>query len=83
MDVDEQLDLAPFGYLVIDRANRIVGMNQAMREMAGADRLTVSITVSIGVAAFVRGDNADTLFDRADKALYEAKSAGRNRVAAG
>ncbi|HAT34931.1 MAG TPA: PleD family two-component system response regulator, partial [Rhodospirillaceae bacterium] len=40
-----------------------------------------SVTVSVGVAAVENGDyNARDLLERADKALYEAKSLGRNRV---
>ncbi|MBZ5199946.1 diguanylate cyclase [Planomicrobium chinense] len=42
--------------------------------------LHVAITVSIGVAAYEPGDNADLLFARADQALYASKNAGRNRV---
>jgi len=41
------------------------------------------LTVSIGVAQFRPGDNAQTLIERADKCLYAAKNAGRNRVIAG
>ena len=37
-----------------------------------------SITVSIGVAAYRRGERSRTLIERADAALYAAKSAGRN-----
>lgn len=40
----------------------------------------VPVTVSIGVAVFEPGDNADSLFTRADEALYASKHAGRNRV---
>jgi len=36
------------------------------------------ITVSIGVAEFKKDDTPETLFERADAALYEAKHAGRN-----
>lgn len=39
-----------------------------------------NITVSIGVSEIVATDDADSLFRRADKALYEAKSDGRNKV---
>jgi diguanylate cyclase len=39
----------------------------------------VTITVSIGAAYFKEGDSIEAVFDRADKALYEAKSTGRNR----
>ncbi len=39
------------------------------------------ITVSIGVSAFEAGDRGlDDLLRRADRALYKAKSGGRNRV---
>ena len=43
--------------------------------------LAVPLTVSIGLAAYERGDSAETLFTRADEALYAAKADGRNRVA--
>ena len=42
----------------------------------------VSITVSSGVTALQPGDTAGAAFDRADKALYKAKEAGRNRCVA-
>lgn len=38
------------------------------------------VTISIGVAALSKGDNFETLFDKADKAVYEAKELGRNKV---
>jgi diguanylate cyclase (GGDEF)-like protein len=41
-----------------------------------------SMTVSIGVAARTDGEDFDTLLRRADTAMYAAKHAGRNRVAA-
>ncbi len=39
------------------------------------------ITASLGVAAWQAGDDTVSLINRADGALYEAKRAGRNRVA--
>ncbi len=41
---------------------------------------TIRTTASIGAASLVAGDNMETLFDRADEALYAAKRAGRNCV---
>lgn len=40
----------------------------------------VSVTFSAGVAGFEPDDQADSVFDRADKALYQAKDAGRDQV---
>jgi len=40
----------------------------------------VTITVSIGVAAPREGDTPESLFQRADRALYLAKERGRNRA---
>lgn len=40
----------------------------------------VTITFSAGVSEFREGDTEDAVFDRADRALYQAKDAGRNQV---
>ncbi|MBP3950908.1 GGDEF domain-containing protein [Bacillus suaedae] len=39
-----------------------------------------AVTASIGVASYANQDNVDSLFKRADSALYEAKKTGRNCV---
>ncbi|MGI2157820.1 GGDEF domain-containing protein [Shewanella baltica] len=60
-----------------------------LRERISERRLTIgkdkklslgAITVSIGLASLQQGDDAETLFSRADKALYQAKAEGRNCV---
>jgi diguanylate cyclase len=38
----------------------------------------VTVTASCGITAFVPEDTPDSAFDRADRALYRAKDAGRN-----
>ncbi len=40
----------------------------------------VVVTLSAGLAAFAPGEDADTVFERADQALYRAKRAGRDRL---
>ena len=39
-----------------------------------------SIELSAGLAEFEEGDNLDSLMKRADRALYNAKAQGRNRI---
>jgi two-component system, cell cycle response regulator len=40
----------------------------------------VQATASFGVATWDRGETRDALLDRADRAMYDAKHSGRNRV---
>jgi diguanylate cyclase len=46
----------------------------------GSDDAIAQITLSIGVAVPIAGENVEQAINRADKALYKAKNAGRNRV---
>jgi diguanylate cyclase (GGDEF)-like protein/PAS domain S-box-containing protein len=60
-------------------------MRQTLADQAMEHRINEAgvVTVSIGVAALVpqRGSEPESLIKLADKALYEAKRIGRNRVA--
>lgn len=38
------------------------------------------VTVSVGAASFRQGESPETLLERADQALYQAKESGRNQV---
>lgn len=49
-------------------------------ESGSAVQGVCGVTASIGYASFEPSDTSLTLFARADAALYEAKSAGRNQV---
>ena len=46
----------------------------------GSEVKTIGITISMGLAEFNKKETGEELFERADKALYEAKESGRNRV---
>ena len=58
---------------------------QGMRAAIASTRIlglpeTTTITASFGVAAIASGESLEMAMQRADKALYAAKAAGRNRV---
>ncbi|HSX41996.1 MAG TPA: GGDEF domain-containing protein [Candidatus Saccharimonadales bacterium] len=60
------LDFAP---IVSAQGGKLSGLNA-----------TMSLTASFGVAELGKEKTLDALIDRADKALYEAKESGRNKV---
>lgn len=58
---------------------RIRGM--LSEEMMAVDSASVFITISCGIASLQgEHESLDTLIGRADKALYQAKNTGRNRI---
>ncbi|HEV3155160.1 MAG TPA: diguanylate cyclase [Candidatus Baltobacteraceae bacterium] len=60
-----------------DLARKIVGAMQTPFEIGGEQRV---VHTSIGIALYPQdGNSAEELMDRADRALYRAKHAGRNR----
>ncbi|MBU3900503.1 MAG: diguanylate cyclase [Gammaproteobacteria bacterium] len=66
--------------LALERAQRVRQEVQELVLHAGAKDLGC-VTISIGLAQFpAQGVTVDALLLAADKALYEAKAAGRNRV---
>ncbi len=71
----------------MDNALRVLErLREAMAEarVSSNDGRIVTFTVSIGVTAQQAGENdLDAMLSRADKALYQAKGQGRNRVCSG
>ncbi len=43
----------------------------------------ITLTISCGYTDFRQGDTPETVFERADRAMYQAKSAGKNRCISG
>jgi len=66
--------------------SRAVILLERLREEVAASRWPINgegeivVTVSIGVAQAREDDDVETLLMRADRALYRAKAAGRNRT---
>lgn len=78
-----------FALIVPNKSLRIArqyaeSLRRAIEKLSIKDRRTSeqigNITISLGVAEIQPGETANSLIDRADKLLYEAKELGRNRV---
>jgi diguanylate cyclase len=63
---------------VADHIRRAIMRKELVKRSTGES--LGRITVSTGVAAYDPADTAQSLIERADKCLYAAKHAGRNRV---
>lgn len=65
-------------------ADQAVSTAEALRERVAAEQFDKigNITCSIGVTTISADDSISSAFERMDKAVYEAKSAGRNCVKA-
>lgn len=68
------------------KARQICGAVAAARyatcDGGNSEKDYLSVTVSIGVSVFKKGDTAESLISRTDKALYKAKRSGKNRAVA-
>jgi diguanylate cyclase len=80
-----------FGIILPQTAQEsAIGLAERMRRQCESKQLIVrnanqtigKVTASFGVAQHREGDGPEMLVQRADAKLYEAKCAGRNRVAA-
>ncbi|QXX73567.1 PleD family two-component system response regulator [Methylovirgula sp. HY1] len=63
-------------------AERVRGEIEKNKFSISDDGRAIEVTVSIGLAERGRDSAPDSLFRRADRALYRSKSGGRNRVSA-
>jgi diguanylate cyclase len=64
---------------VVAEKLRAASEHKVVRKRSTGESLG-QITVSIGVAEFAAGESSESVFGRADAALYTAKRAGRNAV---
>ena len=66
--------------LALEDAGRVLDRIRVRVTEKGFSEVNIPLTVSIGVAQFHPGEDCEELLNRADRLLYEAKRAGRNRV---
>ena len=77
--------LLPFTHLdeakiVGERLRKAVENAKITINQETEDEKVINVTISVGIAEFDNIESGEILFERADKALYEAKSNGRNQV---
>jgi diguanylate cyclase len=65
------------GHTVAERIRERVAEQSSLRTQQGDH---VAVGVSVGVAAVRPGDNTESIFHRADEAMYKSKHLGRNQV---
>lgn len=63
---------------VVEVAGRL--LDSVRRTPCAHGGSTISYTFSAGIADWMPGENFQTFFERADRKLYAAKAAGRNRI---
>lgn len=73
--------------LVLVNADKVIALKIADRIRRGIQNLVVEyktnlihVTVTIGVASYERGKTMKSLFEEADKNMYEGKNSGKNIV---
>lgn len=65
------------GHTVAERIRERVAEQSSLRTQQGDH---VAVGVSVGVASVRAGDNTESIFHRADEAMYKSKHLGRNQV---
>jgi diguanylate cyclase (GGDEF)-like protein len=85
-DIDVRLGGEEFAVFIVDKDKRVaqiiaerIRLN-VQNSSCGAILQDIKITISGGIAYRKKDENLDSLMDRADKALYESKENGRNRI---
>ena len=68
---------------VMRSGKNLIQIGEKIRQIVQAQKLglggDISITISVGLTLFSANESFEKAFKRADKALYQAKSDGRNR----
>lgn len=63
-----------------ERLRRIVESTPIKIHNEAGETMDINVTISVGVYEYKGTDTPQELYEKADKALYEAKTTGRNKV---
>lgn len=70
--------------LLLPNTTLAAGLTAAEDLRAGVEMMSIPdippLTVSVGIAQYLTGENLDSLLQRVDEGLYQAKNRGRNSV---
>lgn len=68
--------------MVAERLRKLIESNEIDISKVNPDSDTkkIKVTLSLGIYEMTKNDNGDDLLKKADKALYQAKNTGRNKV---
>lgn len=66
--------------IVGERLRKAVESTPIIVNIEDQEPQTINVTISMGLAEYNQTETGEVLFERADKALYEAKTNGRNQV---
>ncbi|MCB1971653.1 MAG: GGDEF domain-containing protein [Geminicoccaceae bacterium] len=68
----------PGAAVLAEMIRKVLATSQV--KLKSSEKALGTVTASFGISSLRAGDSVDDLIGRADRALYEAKHAGRNRV---
>ncbi|WP_092159846.1 sensor domain-containing diguanylate cyclase [Maridesulfovibrio ferrireducens] len=68
---------------IAERIRSSVEQASVCKDIISIESAVMNVTVSCGVAQYLSGDTLDSLTLRADKAMYESKELGKNKVVVG
>lgn len=66
--------------IVGERLRKAVESTPIIVNIEDQEPQTINVTISMGLAEYNQTETGEVLFERADKALYKAKTNGRNQV---
>lgn len=78
----EEMVVSLLGANESDAKNKAEEIRKSVESLVWSDIPDLKVTISIGVSSYVKDISLEDMIKNADKALYQAKETGRNKVVA-